>query len=78
MKSVATFLHVESCGCGFLIVWLVGRIQSSAVHAKYAIRTSHEVLFCCCPSGTARILEDIMHQAMMFLDIHFMVAYCRL
>ena len=74
MESVAiSFLHDGSYRCGFLIVWLVGRIWISLVHTVL-IRTSHEVFFYCPPVAT-RNWEDIVHKAMVLLDIHFTVAY---
>ena len=74
MKSeTISFLHDGSYRCGSPIVWLVGENLDFSCLRSTDTCILRSLLSG--PSGTARNQEDIMHKAMVLLDIHFEVAH---
>ena len=71
MESVAiSFLHDGSYRCGLLIVWLVENLDFSfARRIDTYIARNFLLLSSCCSTQ----LKDIVHKAMVLLDIHFVL-----
>jgi hypothetical protein len=72
-KPTISFLHDGSYRCGSPIVWLVGENLDFSCLRSMDTCILRILLFG--PSGTTRNQEDIMHKAMVLLDIHFEVAH---